>query len=241
MKLSKTLTLALSTSFLLGTVVVYAQQQTKVSKEPIATPITVTQGYLEMNHSLTHKLEETQRELSELQALYEDLSLSHVKLQDSINKLITEPVFNAQDVSILSNVHIHQMNHALDGTALQPLAKTFIEAEKTYSINAFFLAGLVAVESGWGTSDRAINDNNMSGYAVYNDNSVGKKFSSKEESILETARLIAQDYLSDGAKYHTGKSVEEINQLYSADSLWNLKISNIANELSTKAKMWGVE
>lgn len=241
MRFSKTLTLAVSTSVLVGTVVAYANQYTGVTEKPSVTLKSRIPEYLDMNNPVMQKLEEAYSEISELQALYEDLSSNYAELQASMDKLLTKPVFNSQDVSVVSHVNVYQMKHALEGTELYSLANTFVEAEKTYSINAFFLAGLVAVESGWGTSARAINDNNMSGYAVYNDNSVGKKFVSKEASIMETARLIAEDYLPEGSKYHTGKSVYDINQLYSADSNWNLKISNIANELSNKAKMWGVE
>ena len=241
MRFSKTLTLALSTSVLLGIVANASTSNTKGDKKPSVTLESRIPEDLDMNNPVMQKLQEAYATIDELHALYEDLSDNYDLLQEQMDKLLTKPVFNSQDVSVMSNVNVHQLSYALEGTALQPLASTFVKAEKTYSINAFFLTGLVAVESGWGTSDRAINDNNMSGYAVYNDNSVGKKFSSKEESIMETARLIAEDYLPEGAKYHTGKSVYDINQLYSADSNWNLKISNIASELSNKAKMWGVE
>ena len=60
-------------------------------------------------------------------------------------------------------------------------------------------------------------------------------------NVYINGEQLQEDYLPEGAKYHTGKSVYDINQLYSADSNWNLKISNIASELSNKAKMWGVE
>ena len=241
MKFSKTVTLSLAT-FMLG---VATNQMTTVAKDEVPTKTVEIKEripeYLKLDNPIVVKLQESYHDYNELQALYEDLSTSYDLLQEQLDNLLKSPVFNSQDVSVLSNVNTYQLKHALQGTNLEPLASAFVKAEKTYSINALFLTGLVAVESGWGTSDRAINDNNMSGYAVYNDNSVGKHFSSKEESIMETARLIAEDYLPQGAKFHTGKSIYEINQLYSADKNWNLKITRIARDLTNKAKMWGVE
>lgn len=185
-------------------------------------------------------LQQAYADYNELQAMYEELQANYDKLQDSMNILLESPVFNPSDITIPSHAHIHQIRYALQDTELVDLASTFLEAEKIYNVNAFFLIGLVCLESSYGRSDRAIYDNNLSGYAVYNDNSVGKKFVSKEASILETARLISEDYVPEGAKYYTGKCIYQINQMYSADPNWASKIVNIANRKVNEAKMWGV-
>lgn len=240
MTFSKTLTLAVSTSVLVGIVASANTLSTKGTEKPSVVIESRIPDYLDVNNPVMKKLQEVNDDYSQLQALYMELADDYRYLQEQMDKLLTSPVFTSQDVQVKSNAHIHQIRYVLEGTELYPLVSTFLEAENTYGINVFFLIGLVALESGWGTSERALNDNNMSGYAVYNDNSVGRKFISKEESILETARLISEDYLPYDSKYNTGKSIYEINQKYSADTNWGAKITNIANELCIKAKLWGV-
>lgn len=241
MKLTKTMTLAVSTSVLVG-IVGYANSSTPVEEaKPSFVVQRQIQNHLGTNTLLVSALHETYEDYTDLKAMYEELEENYRELQGQLDNLLTYPYFTSSDVSIVSNAHVYQMKYALEGTELQSLASTFIQAEKTYKINAFFLAGLVSLESDYGRSDRAVNDNNLSGYAVYNDNSVGRKFASKEESIMETARLISEDYLPEGAKFHTGKSIYEINQMYSADKEWNVKITRIADKFCNKAKMWGVE
>lgn len=55
------------------------------------------------------------------------------------------------------------------GSKIIASASAFVEAEKKYGVNAFFMAGIVALESGFATSRRAIEDNNLTGYEVYSD------------------------------------------------------------------------
>lgn len=230
---------ALTSSLIILGSTVEAQQTTQQELElPKAQIFSDTR--LNMEEETFKHLQQAYAEYSELQAMYEDLQTNYDELQGYMNLLLESPVFNPSDVTIPSNAHIYQIKYALQDTELMDLASTFIEAEKTYNVNAFFLIGLVCLESSYGRSDRALNDNNLSGYAVYNDNSVGKKFVSKEASIMETARLIAEDYLPDGARFHTGKSIHQINQMYSADPEWANKIINIANRKVNEAKMWGV-
>ena len=223
--------------------VAYAKQTEKPVEELNLPPVleySISEQF-NVQNSLIDTIHDIATDYSDLEAMYTELQQNYDLLQEQMEKLLSKPVFNPSDVTIVSNANVYQVKHALQETNLVDLASTFVEAEKTYHINAFFLIGLVCLESSYGHSDRAINDNNLSGYAVYNDYSVGRKFSSKHESIMETARLIAEDYLPDGAKFHTGKSIYAINQMYSADPNWNVKITNIANRMLDKARMWGVE
>ncbi|MGL5329679.1 MAG: hypothetical protein ACRDD7_10445, partial [Peptostreptococcaceae bacterium] len=86
---------------------------------------------------------------------------------------------------------------------------------------------------GWGTSKLSVNNNNLSGYAIYNRGS-NFTFSSKESCVIETARLLSEDYLTKGGKYYNGKSLQSINKLYSASGDWHIKVDSIARELLRK-------
>ena len=94
----------------------------------------------------------------------------------------------------------------------------------------------MATESAWGESNRAVNDNNMTGYAVYNDHSRGVVFNSKEECILRTAQLLKEDYIPKDSKHSTGANIWSINKVYSADTNWANTISSIANDLAKRGE-----
>lgn len=158
--------------------------------------------------------------------------------------------FNDMDVTRLSNMKAYELEKVLynvtNGSGLAPYAYYFIEAEKMYGINAFFICALAAQESGWGRY-AAGNGTNLTGYAVYNSYSDGKTFEGGiRQNILETARLIAEKYVDPNGPYHTewdgynyGKSVYEINVRYclyqdmkTTDFGWSANICKIANMLA---------
>lgn len=82
-------------------------------------------------------------------------------------------------------------------------------------------------------SSRAINDNNLTGYAVYEDTSEGETFTSKERCIMETAKLLKTQYLDSTGAYFYGLSIYDVNNKYSQKNgepnlEWNTTINNIA-------------
>lgn len=158
--------------------------------------------------------------------------------------------FNDMDVTRLSNMKAYELEKVLynvtNGSGLAPYAYYFIEAEKMYGINAFFICAIAAQESGWGRY-AAGDGTNLTGYAVYNSYSDGKTFEGGiRQNILETARLIAEKYVDPNGPYHTewdgynyGKSIYEINVRYclyqdmkTTDFGWSANIGKIANMLA---------
>lgn len=135
------------------------------------------------------------------------------------------------NVSIKSSANKYNVRRVLEGTELSGLEQAFIDAENIYGINALFLIGICAEESGWGTSKRAIEDNNLTGYAVYNNFSRGAIPDSKQQSILDTAKLLREDYIDKGLL-----SIDQINEKYAANDLWSDNIVSIANGLVIKSK-----
>lgn len=142
--------------------------------------------------------------------------------------------FDLNNLRKTSNLNESELEFILENTKMKRLASSFIEAERKYKINALLLCGIVAVESDWGRSDRAIKQNNLTGYAVYSDSSEGTYFDSKHDCILKTAELLSNDYLNVNGKWHIGYSTRDINRVYSSDENWYKKVNLIANELLNK-------
>lgn len=141
------------------------------------------------------------------------------------------------NVTVISGITEEEMKEVLINTTgsktMVHLADAFVEAEQKYGVNAFFIAGIVALESGFATSRRAIEDNNLTGYEVYTDSSEGRLFSSHYESVLHTAKHLSKNYLKEGAVYYNGLSVDAVQLMYcpdeGKDKRWEEKIDYLAN------------
>ena len=228
----------------------------------IATAITIGSA-VQLIHTIdalnkqTHKLQQEikvlQDELNKSKAEVEKKSIELQEKQkeiDEINKQLQEANKILNDLSIdisydpndlrkPSNVSLAQIKKALEGTSLTGLEEAFFKGERVYGVNAMFLIGLVANESGWGTSPRAREHNNMTGFEVYTPLSRGGRFSSKEESILITARLLSNDYLKPEGEHYNGYSIWDVNVKYSQkngqpNTEWSKVINRIANDLVKK-------
>lgn len=160
--------------------------------------------------------------------------------------------FNDMDVTRLSNMKAYELENVLysvtSWSGMAPYASYFIEAEEMYGVNALFICAIAAHESGWGKYP-AGDGTNLTGYAVYSSTSSGTTFEGGvRHNILETARLIAEDYVNPNGIYHTewtgynyGKSIYEINSKYclkedrkTTDMGWSESIGKIAKNLSSK-------
>lgn len=155
--------------------------------------------------------------------------------------------YNREDVTALSHITKDEMKEVLENTkgsnTMVHLSDTFVEAEDKYGVNAFFLAGIVALESGFATSRRAIEDNNLTGYEVYTDKSKGKLFSSQRESILQTAKNLSENYLKHESTYYKGLSVDAIQINYCPDEdfdkNWEGQVDYLSNSfLNTYNKIF---
>lgn len=199
--------------------------------------LSTTQQYIKEKEDSISKL---QGDIAELKKsndnLREDFKASQLKIQ----QMEQDVYFTPANVATSSHATQYHMSKALKGTPLEVEANTFVKAEKKYGVNALFLAGIVAQESGWGKSERAKYQNNLSGYAVYSRGAIGAYFNDWESSIMATAKLISEDYLNESGKYYTGKSSRAVNTHYcqvdgKADYTWSEQVDKIVNELVSKA------
>lgn len=158
------------------------------------------------------------------------------KSNKSENAKLPHAYFTPNNLLAFSNTNYASMKTALKGTALESVSDVFVDAEKEYGINAIFLAGLVAQESGWGTSFRSQYENNMTGYMVYSPASQGTGFTSKRDNIMATAKLLRYKYLRDGGSYYEGLDIWSVNRNYCATGgyYWANSITSISRTLVKK-------
>ena len=123
-------------------------------------------------------------------------------------------------------------------------ADYFYYAEQEYGLNGIFLAAVAIHESGWGTSNIAIQKNNLFGYMAYDENSYysAKTFSSYAEGIDLLARVFVKYYLYPAGteiyggniaegKYYNGSTLQGVNTKYASDSTWANKIYSVMQTL----------
>ena len=142
--------------------------------------------------------------------------------------------FDPKDVSSISNITVNDAKEMLSGTQLYQDAASFVKAERVYHVNAVFLMGVAAHESAWGTSRRAKEDNNLTGYGVYSDDAKGINKASREEGLLATANTLNERYLSKGGSYYEGTSVADINKHYCTDNEWASAVVTYGYQLMNK-------
>ena len=129
---------------------------------------------------------------------------------------------NVTRISNLTSAQLIQVLNAYGGNAknLIPYASNYITAENKYGINVFFLIGLNALESGWGTSAIARNCNNWGGVCATssrpsngcgsNYNCSFAKFNSVGDFIDYNASMLHNNYLSPGGSYFEGTGISAV-------------------------------
>lgn len=166
----------------------------------------------------------------------EELEKKHNEINELYQKELQAVSYQSSNLLSSSYATINKLARGTRGTGLEGLEGAYLRAEETYGVNAIFLMALTAEESAWGNSHRARTQNNMSGFAVYSTGATGAYFNTKEESIMRTARLLKEDYLTYGGQYHYGYSSDSVNVRYCPDDgfNWSNNINKIANELVSK-------
>lgn len=145
--------------------------------------------------------------------------------------------YEREDITIESGVKKEELENVFENykgaSTMIHLSEAFVDAEELYGVNAFTMAAIVALESGFATSRRAVEDNNLTGFEVYTDESKGKLFSTQYESVLYTAKHLAKNYLTKGAIYYEGVSVDDVQIHYCPDEgknkEWEVKVDKLAS------------
>ncbi|MEG0176809.1 N-acetylglucosaminidase [Anaerorhabdus sp.] len=111
--------------------------------------------------------------------------------------------------------------------------QTFINAQNSYGINALLVYSLACLESAYGTSDFALNRNNLFGWNAFDSNpGSASYFSSIEAAINEHMGINLRGYTDiDDSRFfgsHVGNKGSGFNVKYAADPYWGYKIAAIA-------------
>lgn len=156
------------------------------------------------------------------------------KLQKQIKEEKKTRFFDPKNVNSISNITVDDAKKMLSGTHLYQESEAFVKAERIHHVNAVFLMGIAAHESAWGTSRRAREDNNLTGYGVYSDSAKGINKPSKEEGLLATAETLHERYLTPGGSYYEGTSVADVNKHYCVGNEWAGAVVGYAYQLMNK-------
>lgn len=129
---------------------------------------------------------------------------------------------NVTRISNLTSAQLIKILNAYGGNAknLIPYAGNYITAENKYKVNVFFLIGLNALESGWGTSAIARSCNNLGGVCASSNhpsNGCGSnyncsfaKFNSVGDFIDYNASMLHTNYLTPGGSYYEGTGLNAV-------------------------------
>lgn len=161
---------------------------------------------------------------------YEEITEEDI--EETIERNVTYSRNNMKVVSDITKDELEKVFLTYKGAStMSHLAQAFVDAEKEYGVNALAMAGIVALESGFATSRRAVEDNNLTGYEVYSDDSEGRLFSSQYESIMQTARHLSKNYLKEDGLYYNGLSVDAVQISYCPDKKnnWHNKVDVLAS------------
>lgn len=193
----------------------------------------------------------------ELYRLQEEVreELEHIKYVEYMQKnfvsahgeyieeyVLPEPIqLDTEDISVPSNLTADEINHILSGTGMEGVGESVLENEETYNVNALVLCAIIAQETSWGTSRRAVEDNNLAGLGVYDIDSEGFRFMSKGDSIKYLAELIGFNYIQPGGKFYVGgKSVRLVSATYTppCKDEWEANVVSISSKLYKKAVLY---
>ncbi|SJZ85569.1 N-acetylglucosaminidase [Anaerorhabdus furcosa] len=118
--------------------------------------------------------------------------------------------------------------------------QTFINAQNTYGMNALLIYSLACLESAYGTSNFAMDRNNLFGWNAF-DSSPGSasSFPSVEAAINEHMGINLRGYtnIEDSRFFgsHVGNKGSGFNVKYAADPYWGYKIAAIAYSIDKAA------
>lgn len=192
-----------------------------------------SQDSIDLQPIIEKKKESYQSSIQSIDQKIRDLKTS-IQVADHSMKLIENKksiVFNPMNLLKKSNLTKDKAKKILKGTALEDCSDYFIECEEKYGVNAIGVMAIAVHESAWGTSRRAQEDHNLTGYGVYSDSAKGINAPSKEENLLMTAKLLKESYLTRSGSHYKGTSLMAVNESYCTSGDWAINVTTHAYTL----------
>lgn len=192
-----------------------------------------SQDSIDLQPIIEKKKESYQSSIQSIDQKIRDLKTS-IQVVDHSMKLIENKksiVFDPMNLLKKSNLTKDKAKKILKGTALEDCSDYFIECEEKYGVNAIGVMAIAVHESAWGTSRRAQEDHNLTGYGVYSDSAKGINAPSKEENLLMTAKLLKESYLTRSGSHYKGTSLMAVNESYCTSGDWAINVTTHAYTL----------
>lgn len=192
-----------------------------------------SQDSIDLQPIIEKKKESYQSSIQSIDQKIRDLKTS-IQVADHSMKLIENKksiVFDPMNLLKKSNLIKDKAKKILKGTALEDCSDYFIECEEKYGVNAIGVMAIAVHESAWGTSRRAQEDHNLTGYGVYSDSAKGINAPSKEENLLMTAKLLKESYLTRSGSHYKGTSLMAVNESYCTSGDWAINVTTHAYTL----------
>jgi len=122
--------------------------------------------------------------------------------------------------------------HGLKGTG-----DALVQAEELYGVNSLVLSAIAYLESDGGKSKLAREKHNLFGLGAGGANPYQNalSFSTKNESIYYTAKMLRRRYLSRGSRACQGDNLTAIGPNYAADPQWAKKVSRSMSSIARTA------
>ena len=116
---------------------------------------------------------------------------------------------------------------------LSGIEDTLLEIQDEYQVNAILILAIVRLESGNGKSNIAQTRNNLGGIIVKEKSvRVYKSFDTRSDCVIYMAKLISEDYLTEGGKYYSGHTLSDIAGRYSASpDKWSNLVKDMICEI----------
>lgn len=129
-------------------------------------------------------------------------------------------------------------NNTASNSKLRGLGQYFKEAEEKYGVNALLALAVSMNESAGGTSDKAMQKNNLFGIKVYDGTDGGSAYKYPQDSITDFAKnYISNGYSNpDDYRYNgstLGNKYRGVNVRYASDPFWGEKASSYAYRIDT--------
>lgn len=126
-----------------------------------------------------------------------------------------------------TTISLEQYEIILKDTFLCELASVIKEVEDKYDINGIFIISVAQLESGHGTSNLAINKNNLFGLGSYGSDPYANAitFKSHASCIDFFGELIRNNYLNNNLI-----SIEAIGKKYCGSSEWASKVKTLMKQ-----------
>lgn len=192
-----------------------------------------SQDSIDLQPIIEKKKESYQSSIQSIDQKIRDLKTS-IQVADHSMKLIENKksiVFDPMNLLKKSNLTKDKAKKILKETALEDCSDYFIECEEKYGVNAIGVMAIAVHESAWGTSRRAQEDHNLTGYGVYSDSAKGINAPSKEENLLMTAKLLKESYLTRSGSHYKGTSLMAVNESYCTSGDWAINVTTHAYTL----------